>query len=454
MSIDPQLGVASPRARAAIDAVAIDFREFGTDETDAVPEDPLGWPGYPQLLAQARERTGETESVVCGRGVIGGTEAVIVAFEFGFIGGSIGRRTGNRIVAAIATARQRRLPLVSLLASGGSRMQEGMVALHQLRRIAAELARARHDGIAHIAVLRDPTAGGVWATLGAGADVTLAVEGARVGFAGARVRPATDVDHPAFTAMGQYECGNIDAVLPAAQVPAALAGWLGLLPPRPVEAPAPVPPPAGLGAAAPADNGWLAVLAARAADRPRAWAYLQSLVDDIHTISGDRCGGRDDGMVCGVGRYGEQTVAFAAQAGTATTAAGYRTATRLVRLAERFGLPVLTLVDTPGAANGSAAESAGLAAAIAELFLAVAGATVPVTTLVIGEGGSGGALALASPDDLWMAADSYFAVIAPEFAAAILKRDPADAPAIAEQLCLRPQDVARLGLARGIRSAE
>ena len=175
-------------------------------------------------------------------------------------------------------------------------------------------------------------------------------------------------------------------------------------------------------------------------------------MDGFQTISGDRCGGRDDGMVCGVGQYDGRPVAVVAQAGTATTPAGYRTAARLIRLAERLGLPVLTLVDTPGAANGSGAESAGLAAAIAELFLAVAGATVPVTTLVVGEGGSGGALALASPDDLWMAADAYFGVIAAELAAAILKRDPDDAPAIANQLQLRPQDLVRLGLARGIRS--
>lgn len=454
MAMDPRLGVASPRARQAVDAVADDFHEFDPGEVGAAAEDPLGWPGYPQLLARARERTGETESVVCGRGVIGGTAAVIVAFEFGFIGGSIGRRAGDRIVAAIAMARRLRLPVVSLLASGGSRMQEGMVALHQLRRIAAELALARSDGIPHVSVLRDPTAGGVWATLGAGADVTLAVEEARIGFAGARVRPAADADHPAFTARGQYECGNVDAVLPAVDVADAVAAWLRLLPPRPVEATAPVPPPPALGASTPSADGWSAVLAARSADRPRAWAYLRSTMDEIRTISGDRCGGRDDGMVCGVGRYGGRSVAFAAQTGTATTPAGYRTAVRLIRLAERFGLPVLTFVDTPGAANGSGAESAGLAPAIAELFLALAGATVPVTTLVVGEGGSGGALALASPDDLWMTADAYFAVIAPELAAAILKRDPSEATAIADQLHLRPQDLVRLGLARGIRSTE
>jgi acetyl-CoA carboxylase carboxyl transferase subunit beta len=443
-------GLASPQARAAIDAVAVDFQEFEYPELDQL-DNPPDWPGYSELMARARRLTGEAESVVCGVGAIGGADAVLVAFDFGFIGGSVGRLTGDRIVAAVATARRLRLPLVSLLASGGSRMQEGIVALHQLRRISAALAQARGDGIPHVSVLRDPTTGGVWATLGAGADVTIAVDGARVGFGGPRVRPPEEADHRAFTAAGQYESGNIDAVLPASHVAAALAGWLRLLRPRPADPPRPMPPPPGLGVSEPPTDGWSAVLAARSADRPRAWSYLRATLSDIQTISGDRCGGRDDAMLCGLGFADGRAVAFAAQAGTATTPAGYRTATRLIRLADRFGLPVLTLVDTPGAANGAVAESAGLGNAIAELFLAVAGAAVPVTTLVIGEGGSGGALALASHHDMWMTADAYFAVIAPELAASILKHDPADAPTIADGLRLRPQDLVDLGLARGIR---
>ena len=128
-------------------------------------------------------------------------------------------------------------------------------------------------------------------------------------------------------------------------------------------------------------------------------------------------------MRCGFGHRDGRTIAFAAQCGTATRPAGFRTAARLVRLADRLGIPVLTLVDTPGAANDAAAEQAGAGAAIADAFAALATAQVPVTSLLIGEGGSGGALALAAPDRLWATPDSYFSVIAPELAAAILKRD-------------------------------
>lgn len=155
-------------------------------------------------------------------------------------------------------------------------------------------------------------------------------------------------------------------------------------------------------------------------------------------------------MLCGVGMHDGRAVAFVAQCGTATLPAGYRTAARIVHMAGRLGLPVLTLIDTPGAANDAAAERSGAGAAIAELFAAVAGARTPVTSLLVGEGGSGGALALAAPGNTWATPDSYFSVIAPELAAAILKRRPEQVPGTADQLRLRPQDLVELGVVRGI----
>ncbi|MCQ4213732.1 carboxyl transferase domain-containing protein, partial [Streptomyces longispororuber] len=189
---------------------------------------------------------------------------------------------------------------------------------------------------------------------------------------------------------------------------------------------------------------------ARSPERPRAGAYVADYFTDRRELRGDRAGGTDDGMLCGFGTHEGRTVAYAAQCGTATTPAGYRTATRLIGLAGRLGIPVLTLVDTPGAANDAAAERAGAGAAIADLFLAVAGSPVPVTTLVVGEGGSGGALALAAPGNTWVTPDAYFSVIAPELAAAILKRPPDQAERTADQLRIRPQDLVELGVVRGI----
>ncbi|MFI1655926.1 carboxyl transferase domain-containing protein [Streptomyces sp. NPDC020472] len=436
-------------AREAIALVTDDFSELPFAEGPLTGDGPIGWPGYSAAHARAAERTGETESVVCGTGVVGGVTAVLISFEFRFLGGSLGERTGARAAAAHALARARRLPVVVLPATGGSRMHEGMRALLQLQSLARESEATRAAGLPQIAVLRDPTTGGGWATLGAGSDVVLALPGAQVGFAGSRVRPP-DADPAAYTAEAQLAHGHLDAIVPPAALRGTLGRWLSLLV-RPAEGP--VPPPYALGdpAAPPSASGREAVARARRPDRPRAAAYLDAHFTLREEISGDRCGGVDPGVRCGFGRLPDgRTVAYAAQCGTATRPAGFRTAARLVRLADRLGIPVLTLVDTPGAANDPAAERAGAGTAIADLFAAVASARTPLTSLLIGEGGSGGALALAAPGNTWAAPDGYFSVIAPEAAAAILKRAPGEAATTADQLRLRPQDLVDLGVVRGV----
>ncbi|KOV67956.1 acetyl-CoA carboxylase [Streptomyces sp. MMG1121] len=435
------------------------FRELPCPPGESQPDGPLAWQGYDASRARAAARTGEQESVVCGTARVDGTPAVLIAFEFGFLGGSLGERTGDRLEAAYGHARAHRLPVVPLVATGGSRMQEGMLALTQLQRVARQSALTREAGLPQIAVLRDPTTGGGWATLGAGADVVLALPGVQVGFAGSRVRPP-DADPTAYTAQSQVTAGSADAVVAPAELKRVLGAWLRLLTggasgqrdragDRAATAPAPVPH--ALGDSVLPGTGWDAVRRARSAERPRAQAYLDAYFTHRLDIGGDRCGGADpEGILCGFGERDGRTVAYAAQTGAATRPAGYRTAARLIRLADRLAIPVLTLVDTPGAANDAEAERAGAGPAIAEVFGAVAAARVPVTTLVIGEGGSGGALALAAPGNTWATPDSYFSVIAPELAAAILKRPPREIEATADQLRIRPQDLVELGVVRGI----
>ncbi|MEV0734858.1 carboxyl transferase domain-containing protein [Streptomyces sp. NPDC050549] len=509
-----------PSARETLALVTDDsaFAELPHPVRESAPDGPLAWQGYDASRARAADRTGESESVVCGTATVGGTRAVLIAFEFGFLGGSLGERTGDRLESAYTYAREHRLPVVPLIATGGSRMQEGMIALTQLQRVARQSALTREAGLPQIAVLRDPTTGGGWATLGAGADVILALPGAQVGFAGSRVRPP-DADPTAYTAEAQVAAGAADAIVEPEELRATLGGWLRLLT-TPWEGQAPVPaalgasglptagregaandagrdgpahharparhatdgPPASpredaapsldevgeatrhasaglpttgresmppaLGAAGPPGTGWEAVQRARSPQRPRAERYLDDYFTHRLAISGDRCGGTDAGVLCGFGEREGRTVAYAAQAGTATRPAGYRTAARLIRLADRLGVPVLTLVDTPGAANDAEAEREGAGAAIADLFGAVASARVPVTTLLIGEGGSGGALALAAPGNTWATPDSYFSVIAPELATAILKRAPAETERTANQLRVRQEDLAALGVIR------
>ncbi|MEW1626092.1 carboxyl transferase domain-containing protein [Streptomyces sp. NPDC089173] len=461
MSADPSPAPTDPAPRlTAREAIALltgaaGFTEHRPPPRTLPPDGPLGWTGYDAARERAAERTGEEESVVYGTGLVGDRACVLLSFEFGFLGGSLGQLTGDRLEAAYELALTRRLPLLALVATGGSRMQEGMVALTQLQRVAAASTRLRAAGLAQIAVVRDPTTGGGWATVGAGADVVLALPGAQVGFAGSRVRPP-DADPYAYGAEGQFAAGQVDAVVPPGELPGRVGRWLRALAPGfpgrhdpPPAAPLPRAQPcsaSGLPA-----SGREAVERARSAQRPRAEAYLADYFAVRLPLHGDRCGSTDPGLLAGFGlRADGQPVAYVAQCGTPTRPAGYRTAARTIRLADRLSIPVLTLVDTPGAANDAEAERAGAGAAIADTFAAIAAAQVPVTTLVIGEGGSGGALALAAPGNTHVTADSYFSVIAPELAAAILKRPTEETGATADQLRLRPQDLVELGIARSI----
>jgi acetyl-CoA carboxylase carboxyl transferase subunit beta len=429
-------------ARAALAELADGLVEH---DAELISTDPLGWPGYDAQLARARERSGEPESVVSCEGRVGATRAVLVAFDFAFMGGSMGEAGGRKIALAFRRAAEAGLPVVSLHSSGGCRMQEGMRALVQMQRIAAATRVLSDAGLPHVAVLMGPTTGGAWASIAAGADVILAVPEATAAFAGSRVRagaPPPSID-------SAVASGQVALVVARDELPLTLATLLGLLATGARDLP-PADVPAALGDGELPGAGWEAVEKARDPRRSRAEAYLDAYFDVRIGLSGDRAGGVDPGMLCGVGRRAGTPIAFAAQTGGANTPAGFRTAARIVRLADRLGLPVLTLIDTPGAVNDEAAEAGAIGPAIADAFAALAAATVPVTSLVIGEGGSGGALALASHTELWIAPDAYFAVIGPESAAAILKLPLEDAPIVADRMLLRPQDLVALGIVQGI----
>ena len=425
---------------------------FGEEIEAANPSD---WPGYPDQLRRARTATGARHAVTTGVATVGSEPCVLAGFEFPFLGGSIGTAEGARIARAFSVAVAQRLPMVCVSASGGSRMQEGTSALLQMQDVAAAIAGARRAGIPHIAVAGDPTTGGVWSSLIADADVLISVPGARVSFSGSRTRPpGTDPQSPEYLADRKWAHGFIDVLSPVPGLRAEVAAVVRLLSPRSrgdVPRRAPLPAwPAGDGDGVPGADTWTHVGGARRPGRARADRWLAGYFGPTVEIRGDRRGGVDGSLRCGFGRHQGTSIAYAAQTGERITPAGCRTATRLLGLAARLRLPVLTLIDTPGAAASPADEAAGIGPAIAELFVAMASSPVPITSVVIGEGVSGGALALASPSDLWITQDGYLAVTTPEQAASILKLGADDIPRVATWLRLTPAELMSRGIVRGI----
>ncbi len=394
---------------------------------------------------------GTADGITVENRVLGATPVVAVTFDFAHYGGTLS--TGNipRLAAAAALAARLRVPLVSFVASGGVRVQQGMAALAGLQQVTAAAAALRREGVPHLAMLRGPVAGGAWALFAGTADVIVAHAGAQIGFAGSRVRPP-GADPAAYTAEAKWAAGEVDAVVTAADERAALDRYLRVLGPVAAAGEAAGPPglPPLIPGADQAGTGWQAVRLARNPGRPRARAYLDAYFDVAAELSGDRAGGRGGGLLAGVGLRAGRPVAYLAQDGSATTAAGFRTAARVARLAQRWGIGVLTLIDTPGAASDAAAERSAVGTAIGELLMVLAELTVPVTSVLIGEGGSGGALALAAPGRLWAVPSSYFSVIGPEGAAALLYRDAGRAADAADQLRLGPAALLADGLVNGV----
>ncbi len=419
-----------------------------TEEWDAdlIAGDPLGFPGYD---AQWHALAASGESVRTGR-----TEHyAFIEGRFEVLGGTMGAAAGEKVVRAYDRARDVRLPMVALTRTGGARLQEGMVALVQLARTAAAARRHADAGLLSLAVYGSPTTGGVLASYASLVDLRAVVAGAVIGFAGPRVAEGTlgiPLPPGSHTAESVYQHGLADAHLGADDVAAWVEAALGLTDrPLPIRSlPAWDVPPAGTGAGrgvATGSDAWTEVLRSRAVGRPSgidraarlcsSWVELRgtdrTMRAGLARVAGRRCVVVATDRYCAAGR---------------PTPAGFRLAQRAVGLAGRLGIPVVTLVDTPGADPSPTAEADGVAPEIARTLATLASCPSPTVSVCVGEGGSGGALALSYTDRLLMCEHATFSVIAPEGAAAILERDATKAPEVADRLRLTSGDMLELGV--------
>ncbi len=445
-------------AREWIDLL-FDAGSFDEQFTGIPTPDPLHFEDsqpYPERLAEARQKSGGEEAVLTGIAKIGGLPVVVAVSDFRFIGGSMGFAVGQRVAHAMDRAGSGKIPFIAVTCSGGARMQEGMVALLQMAKTAAAAARLHEAGVPMISVLANPTTGGVYASYGTQADIIIAEAGALVGFAGPRVRAVHDTgeEREALSADELMAHGQIDLVVPREGIRDRLITLVSLV--RPSVAPdLDLLPPAV--EVRQQERGWAVVERARHPERPRALTYIRALASDFFELRGDRTGTDDPALIGGLARIGDTNVVIAAQERGNLTLdgarhdgrvgpAGYRKARRLMLLADRLKLPLVTFVDTPGAHDGIADEAAGLAGAISDCLTTMASLTTPTVSVVIGEGGSGGALALTWADRVLMQQNAMYAITSPEGAAAILFRDRARAPEVAEALGVAAGDLLSLGV--------
>lgn len=531
-------------------ATVLDAGTF--EEWDRVlPEkDPLEFPGYADKLASLRKRTGFEEGVRTGTGAIAGLRVALAVMDSSFMMASMGSVVGEKLARMFERATDEGLPVVVFCASGGARMQEGIISLMQMAKVSAAVARHGAAGLFYLSVLTDPTTGGVTASFAMQGDVIIAEPHALIGFAGQRVIRDTirqELPEGFQTAEFALEHGLIDAIVPRDRMREAIAHLVALHVPRGFghepapgsrdvivdfasveeslerQAPAysgvsydvqPVveeevddepdrPTAAGVAqslrralfslrgqhAAFDEDEGedggapegsaasrplssdagdtvegdepataWDHVLAARNAHRPTGTVYVNELVEGFIELHGDRAFADDAAIVAGIGWIGYQPVTIIAQEkgknvkervrrnfGCAQPE-GYRKALRLMRQAEKFGRPVICIVDTQGALCGIGAEERGQGGAIADNLMSMAQLRVPILSVLVGEGGSGGALALAVADCVAMQRNATYSVLSPEGFASILWKDGKRAPEAAAVMKMTAADCKHLGV--------
>ncbi|MEU8119322.1 carboxyl transferase domain-containing protein [Spirillospora sp. NPDC049024] len=406
---------------------------------------------YAGDLAAARERSGCDEAVLTGEGRLRGRRVAFVVSEFRFLAGSIGLATADRIVAAVERATAEGLPLLAAPSSGGTRMQEGTAAFVQMARITAAVMAHRAAGLPYLVYLRHPTTGGVFASWGSLGHVTAAEPGALIGFLGPRVYEGLHGEpFPPGVQVAENLAakGLLDAVVAIDDLSEVASAALDVLCGRPPSAPAPLPesvPPEG--------RAWDSIERSRRPDRPGVRELLRHGATDVTPLSGTGEGEAEPGLLLALARFGAAPCVLVGQdrhgrrGGHPLGPAGLRVARRGMRLAAELGLPLVTVVDTPGAVLSADAEEGGLAGEIARCLADLITLPAPTLCLLLGEGTGGAALALLPADRVLVARHAWLSPLPPEGASLIVHRTAARAGEMAEAQGVRSADLLRGGLA-------
>ena len=468
--------------------MVVDRKSFTEWDVHMEEQNPLQYKGYEEKIRSLREKTGLDEAVVTGKCTIKGTPTALGVCDCRFMMSSMGEVVGEKITRVFERATKERLPVILYICSGGARMQEGLVSLMQMAKTSMAIRKHSDAGLLYVPVLTDPTTGGVTASFAMLGDIILAEPKALIGFAGPRVIEQTIGQKlPKGFQRAEFllEHGFVDKIVEREEQRSVLADILKLHENK-------IPDygqsdnsdmemkyksdnaestETAVGDKRESENTiwpefipsgnytpWEHVQLARAKTRPTGKDYIEALFDDFMEFHGDRHCGDDPAVIGGVAFFhGKPVTVLAQEKGEGTrenivrnfgmvSPEGYWKSLRLMQQAEKFHRPVICLVDTPGAFSGLEAEERGQGEAIAKNLYTLAGLTVPVLSIVIGEGGSGGALAFAVADEVWMLEHSVYSILSPEGFASILWKDSKKAKEAAAVMKLTAADLYQMGM--------
>ena len=422
-------------------------------------KNPMGYPSYEEKICMAQNKTGLKEAVITGQAKIGGYKTAIAVMDNRFIMASMGEVVGEKITRMVERAAKEMLPVIIIASSGGARMQEGIHSLMQMAKTASALKKYSDAGGFYVSVLTNPTTGGVTASFAMLGDVIMAEPGALIGFAGPRVIEQTigeKLPKEFQTSEFLLEHGFIDRIVERKNLKIELEHLLRMHTEKKksffsVEE-------TENSVKKSIDDAWTRVVKSRQKDRPSGKDYITEMFPDFMEFHGDRYFGDDKAITGGIATFLGRTVTVIAQEKGRNTKEsmecnfgmpypeGYRKALRLMKQAEKFKRPVICFVDTPGAFCGLEAEERGQGAAIASNIYEMSALKVPVVSIVIGEGGSGGALALATSNEVWMLENSIYSILSPEGFSSILWKDSGRAKEAAELMKLTAWELKEAGI--------
>ncbi|MEG0371296.1 MAG: acetyl-CoA carboxylase carboxyltransferase subunit alpha [Clostridium sp.] len=439
------------------------FKEFNENMTS---KNPLDFDGYENKLLSLKEKLNINEAVITGFCTIGSNPCVIGVMESSFIMGSMGSVVGEKISRAFEIATKEKLPVVIFTVSGGARMQEGIFSLMQMAKVSAAVARHSEKGLLYVPVLTDPTTGGVTASFAMQGDIIIAEKGALIGFAGRRVIENTirqKLPEGFQSADFLLKHGFLDMVCKRNEIRDVLINILNIHSGRIITEDDDniikySAPKCKRNYKKQELTAYEKLQIARSPQRPTTYDFIGKLCNGFIELHGDRYYSDDEAIVSGIGIVGGIAVTIIGhQKGKnieenirrnfgMAKPEGYRKAIRLMKQAEKFNRPVICFVDTPGAYCGIEAEERGQGEAIAESLLVLSSLKTPVISLIVGEGGSGGALALALADEIWMMENAIYSVLSPEGFASILWKDASRAEEAAHKMKITATDLKQFGI--------
>ena len=449
------------RAQERIARIA-DTKSFLEWDKDLEGGNPMDFDGYEEKIAAARLKTRLKEAVVTGQCTIGGEPCVLCVMDGRFMMASMGEAVGEKITRATERATKEKLPIIIFTCSGGARMQEGIVSLMQMAKTSAALKRHSDAGLLYISVLTDPTTGGVTASFAMEGDIILAEPKALIGFAGPRVIEQTTGQRlPAGFQRAEFllEHGFVDRIVERHEQKQVLSDLLRLHHIQPATSVQTVQEKTvhhenqvanHENQESQTHSAWERVCLSRDKKRPVGSDYINILFDSFYELHGDRMMSDDKAVTTGIGLFHGQPVTVIAQEKKENfgmcSPQGYRKALRMMAQAEKFHRPIICFVDTPGAACGIEAEEHGQGEAIARNLYEMSALKTPILSILIGEGGSGGALALAVADEVWMMENAVYSILSPEGFSSILWKDSKRAKEAADCMKLTAADLKAAGI--------